>query len=102
MRKTDCPNSFEINNYLYTKTREGRGWVIYHQQNISPSGAVQNVGFELILVGSRFRIPKDEDFGKTAWTYKSLDAAWMKIAKLIHRGVLKYGNWKREHLNAYA
>lgn len=40
------------------------------------------VGFEVFLVGTFFRFPRDEDFGKTAWAYKTLDDALNKVGRL--------------------
>ena len=79
--KQKCPISFKINDFLYLKVDEGRNWAIYAQTDEDKPEASDPYAFELVSVGTYWRIPNNEDFGKVAWTYRTLPEAQEKATK---------------------
>lgn len=65
-----------INGFVYNLVKSGRNASIFSQTD--PEGG-RVVSYEVWTVGSTFRPPEDEDFGKVAWTYPTLSKAMEKI-----------------------
>ncbi len=80
MKKTKIPASVKFQGFIYNLVQESKNVLIYSQsedENDAP------VGYEVFFMGTFFRMPQDEAFGVTAWTYKNLDEAKNKVNKLM-------------------
>jgi hypothetical protein len=84
MSKSKIPTDFKFQGFAYNLVEHHKmsyqNIVIYAQKNEPES---QPLNYEVFFVGTFFRVPADEAFGVTAWTYKSLEDAKNKVNKLI-------------------
>ena len=74
---TEIPQRINFNGFVYRLVaRHGTAAMFQQVKN------VRVLAFEIWMVGSLFRVPKDEEFGNTAWTYKMESEAQAKLDSL--------------------
>ena len=70
------PDLIKYNGYEYSLAERNAGAGIFQQWD---PDLKKVVAWEVWILGTLFRIPKDEDFGKIAWVYRTLPEAQAKL-----------------------
>lgn len=81
MKKTKIPTKINFQGFVYELVEQIKNVVIYSQHSddgFPPSN------YEVFFVGTFFRMPQDEAFGVTAWTYKTLEDAKSRVKRLTN------------------
>jgi len=79
---TKIPEQVRHNGFTYKLVERKDRAAIYAQiDENSPVHPQGILAYEVWMVGTFFRIPNDEAFGITAWTYPTLEAARLRMAQ---------------------
>lgn len=71
------PTSIPFDGFSYELVTRHATAGIFRQKS-----KTRTVAFEVWMLGSIFRVPKDEEFGNTAWTYRTETEAEAKLSAL--------------------